>query len=72
MGLLESSWFLVSTLIIVIVLLVDPKSSLAGSNTNVVLGLFSSPSSGQQFIYNFSAVLILLFFILTIALSLGN
>jgi protein translocase SecG subunit len=72
MGLLESSWFLVSTLIIVIVLLVDPKSSLAGSNTNAVLGLFSSPSSGQQFIYNFSAVLILLFFILTIALSLGN
>jgi len=72
MGLLESSWFLVSTLIIVIVLLVDPKSSLAGSNTNAVLGLFSSPSSGHQFIYNFSAVLILLFFILTIALSLGN
>jgi protein translocase SecG subunit len=72
MGLLESSWFLVSTLIIVIVLLVDPKSSLAGSNTNAVLGLFSSPSSGQQFIYNFSAVLILLFFTLTIALSLGN
>ena len=72
MGLLESSWFLVSTLIIVIVLLVDPKSSLAGSNTNAVLGLFSSPTSGQQFIYNSSAVLILLFFVLTITLSLGN
>ena len=72
MGLLESSWFLVSTLIIVIVLLVDPKSSLAGSNTNAVLGLFSSPSSGQQFIYNFSAVLIVIFFVLTTVLSLNN
>ena len=64
MDLLESSWFIISFLIIIIVLLVDPKSSIVGSNTNAVLG-FSSPSSGQQFIYNFSAVLISLFFILT-------
>jgi protein translocase SecG subunit len=72
MDLFESSWFLVSSLIIVIILITDPKSSLTGSNTNAVLGLFSSPSSGQQFIYNFSAVLILLFFVLTTALSLNN
>jgi len=72
MDVLESSWFLVSSLIIGIVLLVDPKSSLTGSNTNAVLGLFSSPSSGQQFIYNFSAILILSFFLLTIVLSLNN
>jgi protein translocase SecG subunit len=72
MSLLESSWFLISSLIIVIVLLVDPKSSLSGSNTNAVLGLFSSPSSGQQFIYRFSAVLILAFFALTTVLSLSN
>ena len=71
MSLLESSWFLISSLIIVIVLLVDPKSSLAGSSSNAVLGLFSSPSSGQQFIYKFSAVLILSFFVLTTVLSLG-
>jgi|TARA_B110000971_G_scaffold164582_1_gene168456 protein translocase SecG subunit len=72
MDVIESSWFLVSSLIIGIVLLVDPKSSLTGSNTNAVLGLFSSPSSGQQFIYNFSAILILSFFLLTIVLSLNN
>ncbi len=72
MSLLESSWFLISSLIIIIVLLVDPKSSLSGSNTNAVLGLFSSPSSGQQFIYRFSAVLILAFFALTTVLSLSN
>jgi len=68
MNLLESSWFLISSMIIGIVLLVDPKSS----NTNAVSGLFSSPSSGQQFIYNFSAVLILIFFVLTTVLSLNN
>ena len=62
----------ISSLIIIIVLLVDPKSSLAGSNTNSVLGLFSSPSSGQQFIYRFSAVLIFAFFALTTVLSLSD
>ena len=71
MSLLESSWFLISSLIIVIVLLVDPKNSLTGSTSNAVLGFFSSPSSGQQFIYKFSAVLILSFFVLTTVLSLG-
>ena len=44
MSLLESSWFLVSFLVISIVLLLDPKTSLTDSNTNGVLGLFSSPS----------------------------
>lgn len=72
MNLIESSWFLISFLIILIVLSVDPKSSLTGGNKNAVLGLFSSPSSGQQFVYNFSAVLIVLFFILTTALSLNS
>ena len=72
MDLIESSWFLISFLIILIVLLIDPKSSMTGSNKNVVLGLFSSASSGQQFIYNFSAVLIVLFFVLTTVLSLNN
>ncbi len=72
MGLLESSWFLISFLIIAIILIVDPKSSLAGPNTNAVWGLFSSPDSGQQFIYNFSAILIVSFFILTVVLSLST
>ena len=58
--------------IILIILLVNPKTPLTGSNANTVLGLFSSPSSGQQFIYNFSAVLILGFFVLTTFLSYIN
>ena len=63
------SWFIVSFTIIGIVLLVDPKSSITGANTNAVTGLFTSPSSSQQFIYRFSALLITLFFILTTVLS---
>jgi len=70
MDVIESIWFIVSFLIILIVLLVDPKSSMVGSSTNAILGLFSSPSSSQQFIYNLSAVLIFLFFVLTTVLSL--
>ena len=69
MDLLESSWFIISSVIIVIVLLVDPKSSITGSDTNTILG-FSN--SGEQFIYKFSAVLIIVFFILTTVLSLNN
>ena len=72
MNLIESSWFLISFLIILIVLVVDPKSSITGGGKNAVLGLFSSPSSGQQFIYNFSAALILIFFVLTTVLSLSS
>ena len=68
MDLLESIWFLISSLIIIIVLLVDPKSSLTGSSNNI-LGF---TNSGGQFIYKFSAVLIVSFFMLTTVLSLNN
>jgi protein translocase SecG subunit len=68
MDILESIWFIISFLIILIVLLVDPKSSMVGSNTNAVLGF--SPNTSQQFIFNLSAVLIVLFFVLTTVLSL--
>jgi protein translocase SecG subunit len=54
------------------VLLVDPKSSSMGSGNSSVLRAFSSPRSGQSFIYRFSAVLISSFFILTILLSYIN
>jgi len=70
MNVLDISWFLISCLVIGVVLVVDPKNSIAGTNTNSVLGLFSSPSSGRQFIYKVSSVLIALFFILTTLLSL--
>jgi len=72
MSLLEGSWFLLSFLIIGIVLLVDPKSSMTGSSSNPVLGGFATPSSEQKFIYRFSAILIAGFFILTTILSSVN
>jgi len=69
MNILENTWFLIAFLIIGIVLLVDPKSSISGSNNSSMLGMFSSPSSGQQFIYRFSAVVIASFFLLSLGLS---
>ena len=69
MNILESIWFLTAFLIISIVLVVDPKSSISGSNNSSVLGMFSSPSSGQQFIYRLSAVVIASFFLLSLGLS---
>ena len=66
MGILDLSWFVVSFLIIGVVILVDPKSSVAGAGGNQVAKLFASPSTGQKFIYKFSATLITLFFILSI------
>jgi protein translocase SecG subunit len=66
MNLLEVSWFLVAFLLIVIVLLTDPKSSLTGSATNPLLGAFSSPSSGQKFFYQFSGTLLGVFLLLTV------
>jgi len=69
---LESIWFIIALLVISIVLLVDPKSSSMGSGNSSVLRAFSSPRSGQSFIYRFSALLISCFFILTILLSYIN
>lgn len=70
MNVFDLGWFTISLLIIGIVLLVDPKSSMTGASSNAVTGLFASQSSGQQFIYKFSAAVITLFFILTTVLSL--
>ncbi len=69
MNTLESIWFLTTFLIIVIVLLVDPKSSISGSANDSVLGRFTSPSSDQQFVYYFSALIIGSFFFLSLGLS---
>lgn len=65
MTLLQTIWFIIAFLIISIVLLIDPKSSGAGIETNPVSGFFSTPSSGQQFVYRFSAILIISFYVLT-------
>ena len=69
MTIIDGIWFTIAFLIISIVLLVDPKSSSSGSVNNPVSSLFSSPSSGQTFIYRVSALLIALFFIVTVTLS---
>ena len=72
MSLLESCWFLVAFLIIAIILLVDPASSTSGFGANSVLSGLATPSSQQKFVYRFSALLIVSFFLLTTILSVLN
>ena len=69
MSLLERSWFLLASLIIAIILLVDPKSFMTSSSSNLILRGFATPSSGQKFIYRLSTLIIGIFLILTIILS---
>jgi len=69
MNIIESIWFLTVIALIAIVLIIDPKDSVPNSNLSPVSGFFSSPSSSKNFIYRFSAVLIILFYVLTILLS---
>ena len=69
MTIFDGIWFLIASLIIAIVLLIDPKSSASNTGGNVASGLFASPSSERSFIYRFSAVIIVLFYLLTILLN---
>ena len=69
MSIVETVWFAITFSIIAIVIVIDPKNSVPNSSTSPVSGFFSSPSSGQNFIYRFSALLIILFYVLTILLS---
>ena len=69
MDLFELTWFIVAFSIIGLVLLIDPKSSITEINSGAVAGFFTSPNTGQQFIFNFSNILIASFFILTLILS---
>lgn len=69
MAIIETIWFAIALAIIAIVLIIDPKSSVTSSTTGPISGFFSSSSSGQSFTYQFSAVLIVLFYVLTVLLS---
>ena len=67
MTVFDAAWFAIAIIIIAIVLVIDPKSTL--QNSNNMAGVFESSSSGQQFIYKLSAVLIATFYVLTIYLN---
>jgi preprotein translocase subunit SecG len=66
MNLIESIWFLVSFLLILITLIVDPKE------LNSSINAFSDSSSEEQSIVIFIASLIVVFLVVTIGLSLNS
>lgn len=70
MALLEKLWVLINILIVLIILLTDPKtSSLTGTWSNQISSAFVSASDGQKFIKQFNWILIATFFLLTVLLS---
>lgn len=70
MAFLENIWVLINFLIVLIILLTDPKtSSLTGTWNNQVSTVFVSASDGQKFIKRLNWILISVFFILTLVLS---
>jgi protein translocase SecG subunit len=69
MVLLEKIWVLVGVLILFIILSTDPKSSSGGSNKSQISALFASANDKQTLLNQLNWTLILIFFILTLGLS---
>ena len=65
MYLIENIWFLISLLLLIGILVVDPKE------LNANINVFSYASSRQQPVAFFLVVLIILFIVVTIALSVS-
>jgi protein translocase SecG subunit len=67
---IENIWVLTSILIIVFILGSDPKSPANNIGTQQVAGFFSSTSESQQFIKRINWFLIIIFFVLSLVLSI--
>nr|YP_010393405.1 hypothetical chloroplast RF47 [Gephyrocapsa oceanica]YP_010393625.1 hypothetical chloroplast RF47 [Gephyrocapsa ericsonii]YP_010393735.1 hypothetical chloroplast RF47 [Gephyrocapsa parvula]YP_277353.1 hypothetical chloroplast RF47 [Emiliania huxleyi]AAX13852.1 hypothetical chloroplast RF47 [Emiliania huxleyi]AEI29514.1 hypothetical chloroplast RF47 [Emiliania huxleyi]UPY82414.1 hypothetical chloroplast RF47 [Emiliania huxleyi]UPY82744.1 hypothetical chloroplast RF47 [Emiliania huxleyi]UP len=72
MSIYENVWILISLVIIVLILSTDPKSSTNSIGNNNITLMFSSISESQKFIRNFSWILIVAFYFLTVLLSYLN
>ena len=72
MSILESAWFVVALLIIVIILSTDPKTNSGVSQSNQMTMFFSSISDSQLFLRRFTWLMIFVFIFLSILLSYFN
>ena len=72
MSILESAWFVVALLIIVIILSTDPKTNSGVSQSNQMTMFFSSISDSQIFLRRFTWLMIFVFLFLSILLSYFN
>ena len=66
---IEKIWVLVNILIIFIILLTDPKSSINGTLGNQLSTIFASASDSQKFIKQFNWILVAIFYMSTLTLS---
>jgi protein translocase SecG subunit len=69
MILLEKIWFLLGVLILFIILSTDPKSSINSANKSQISALFASTNDKQTLLNQINWILIIIFFILTLSLS---
>jgi protein translocase SecG subunit len=69
MVLLEKIWVLVGVLILFIILSTDPKSSSSSADKLQISALFASANDKQTLLNKLNWTLIIIFFILTLSLS---
>jgi protein translocase SecG subunit len=69
MILLEKIWVLVGILILFIILSTDPKSTGSSANKSQISALFAGASDKQTLLNQLNWTLIIIFFILTLSLS---
>jgi len=69
MTFLDSLWFVVASLIILLILSMDPKSATGGISMNEVPTLFTSATDGQKFLQRVTWALILTFVVLTFVIQ---
>ena len=72
MSILESAWFVVALLIILIILSTDPKTNSGVSQSNQMTMFFTSVSDSQLFLRRFTWLMIFVFIFLSILLSYFN
>jgi len=70
MNWLESIWLLEAIVLIMVILLQDPKSASSGVSNNQLSMLFNSAPKSQKFLRTFTWLLIFAFFIITIVINL--
>jgi len=70
MSIFESFWILTGLLVILLILITDPKSASRGFGGNEITMLFSSVSDVQKFIRHATWSLIAIFMLLTLNINL--
>ena len=70
MNWLENIWLMATIVLIMVILLQDPKSASSGVSNNQLSMLFNSAPKSQKLLRTFTWLLVFAFFIITIIINL--